>query len=58
MLVDHMDDRVGNAYFAWPERAYLIAADGRVIYRSNPGPDHGMWVGLEQAIRTTLVRGS
>ena len=38
--VDEMHDPVMTAYAAWPERLYLIAADGRVAYAGDRGP-HG-----------------
>jgi type I thyroxine 5'-deiodinase len=29
---------VENAYTGWPDRLYLIGANGRVLYKSKPGP--------------------
>jgi hypothetical protein len=37
-VVDEMDDRVENAYAAWPERMFVIDADGRVAYAGAQGP--------------------
>ena len=37
-LVDGLDDAVNKAYAAWPDRLYLIAKDGTVAYRGEPGP--------------------
>ena len=37
-LVDLLDDRVGAAYQAWPDRLYLVGADGRIVYAGGPGP--------------------
>lgn len=37
-LVDRLDEAVDEAYTAWPERIYLVGADGRVVYKSRPGP--------------------
>ncbi len=37
-LVDDIGDSVNEAYGAWPDRLYLIGADGRVAYRGDPGP--------------------
>ena len=37
-LVDDMDDTVGRAYGAWPERIYVIEADGRIGYQGGYGP--------------------
>lgn len=36
--VDGMDDRVNEAYAAWPTRLYLIGLDGRVVYHGGLGP--------------------
>ena len=37
-LVDGLDNRVESAYTGWPDRMYLIAPGGRVLYKSNAGP--------------------
>jgi len=37
-LVDDQDDRVEQAYTAWPDRLYVIDRDGRVAYKSDAGP--------------------
>ncbi len=37
-VVDEMDDAVGRAYGAMPERLYLIGVDGRVAYKGGVGP--------------------
>ena len=36
--VDEMDDEVNKAYAAWPTRLYLVGRDGRIVYKSGPGP--------------------
>ena len=38
-VVDELDDRVGAAYAAYPERLFLIAPDGRVAFAGAPGLD-------------------
>ncbi len=37
-LVDPIDNRTELAYTAWPERIYLVGADGRIILKTKPGP--------------------
>ena len=37
-FVDGFDNRVEVAYTGWPDRLYLIGADGRVLYKSTAGP--------------------
>ena len=38
VLVDTMDDAVGKAYAAWPDRLYVIDADGKVALKGGIGP--------------------
>jgi len=37
-LVDDLDDAVSVAYAAWPDRLYLVDAQGRVAYHGGRGP--------------------
>ena len=37
-LIDEMNDEVGEAYNAQPDRLYLVDADGTIAYRSGLGP--------------------
>lgn len=37
-LVDEMDDAVAKDYAAMPERLYLIARGGEVVYKGGMGP--------------------
>jgi hypothetical protein len=37
-LVDDMEDSVNQAYGAWPDRLYLVGADGTVKFQGEPGP--------------------
>ena len=37
-LVDDPDNHVERAYTAWPDRLYVIDADGQVAYKSQAGP--------------------
>ncbi len=37
-LIDEMTNEVDRAYAALPDRLYLIDKEGRVAYRSEPGP--------------------
>ena len=38
VAVDGMDDAVAKPYGAWPERIYVIDADGRIAYQGAEGP--------------------
>jgi len=55
MLVDDMEDTANRAFLAWPERLYLIGADGKVAYASGPGPGGFLPDELEQAIEDELA---
>jgi hypothetical protein len=37
-VIDGFDNQVETAYTGWPDRLYLIGKDGRVLYKSKPGP--------------------
>jgi type I thyroxine 5'-deiodinase len=37
-LVDDLRDTVEAAYTGWPDRLYVIDREGRVAYKSAPGP--------------------
>ena len=37
-VVDDFDNSTEAAYTGWPDRLYLIDRDGRVAYKSRPGP--------------------
>jgi Iodothyronine deiodinase len=53
-LIDGFDNRVETAYTGWPDRLYLIAPGGRVLYKSKPGPFGFHPEDLDQAIRNSL----
>jgi len=55
-LVDRMDNKVELAYAGWPDRLFLIGKDGRVVYKSAPGPAGFIPSELEAAIKKTLGR--
>jgi len=37
-VVDDLANSTERAYTAWPDRLYVIDRDGRVAYKSKPGP--------------------
>ncbi len=37
-VIDGFDNTTEKAYTGWPDRIYLINANGRVAYKSKPGP--------------------
>ena len=53
-VVDRFDDAVEKAYAGWPDRLYVIDRDGRVAYKSRPGPFGFKPDELEAALRRVL----
>jgi hypothetical protein len=37
-LIDGMDDSVERRYTGWPDRLMLIDIDGRLVFKTEPGP--------------------
>lgn len=55
LVVDTIDDRVGHAYSAMPDRLYVIDRDGKVSYQGGRGPFGFKPAELEQAIALQLL---
>ena len=55
MLIDDVDDSVALAYGGWPDRLYLIGADGRVAFQGGRGPDGFVPAELASAIEAELA---
>ena len=54
MVVDCVDDAVASVYGGWPDRLYLIAADGRIAYQGGEGPFGFLPEALAEAIGREL----
>lgn len=55
MVVDHLDNAVGNAYAASPDRLYVIDRQGRIAFQGGPGPFGFTPREMEQALILTLL---
>jgi hypothetical protein len=55
LVVDEIDNRVGEDYDAWPDRLYLVDAEGRIAYRGGPGPFAFNPGEMEQALLLLLL---
>jgi peroxiredoxin len=53
-LIDGMDNSVEKLYTGWPDRLFLIDREGRVAYKSTPGPFGFHPEQLEAAVRKVL----
>jgi len=56
-LVDGIDNRVERAYTGWPDRLYVVGTDGRIRYKSAPGPFGFSTADLEQNLERMLSNG-
>ena len=57
-LLDGIDNQTERAYTGWPDRLYLIGQDGRVIFKSRPGPYGFSSKELAEALRSPLVQAT
>src|SRR5262249_38215246 len=55
VLVDDINDRVGNAYSGMPDRLYLIDRNGRVAYKGGRGPFGFKSKEMEQSLIMLLL---
>ena len=53
-VLDEFGNSTENAYTAWPDRIYVIDANGNVAYKSKPGPFGFKSGELKAALERTL----
>ena len=53
-LIDSMQNQVEQEYTAWPDRLYLIGADGKVRFKSDAGPFGFDPKNLAQALKSSF----
>ena len=53
-VLDEFGNSTESAYTGWPDRMYLIDANGRVAYKSKPGPFGFKSAELKTAIDQTV----
>jgi type I thyroxine 5'-deiodinase len=49
-LIDGVDNTVERLYTGWPDRLYLIDREGRVVFKTAPGPFGFHPAGLAEAL--------
>ena len=54
-LIDGIGNTVERMYTGWPDRLYLIARDGRVAFKSAPGPFGFHPDALQAALRQAVT---
>jgi hypothetical protein len=50
-LLDGIDNRVERAFTGWPDRLYIVGTDGRIQYKSAPGPYGFSTTDLEASLK-------
>ena len=53
-VLDEFGNSTEQAYTGWPDRLYLIGTDGRVAYKSLPGPFGFSTPGLQSALERAM----
>lgn len=53
-IIDDLQNTTEGAYTAWPDRLYVIDRDGRVAYKSKPGPFGFKPAEMEVALKRVL----
>jgi hypothetical protein len=54
-LLDAIDNRIERLYTGWPDRLYIIGTDGRIFYKSAPGPYGFSTKALESSLKQVLA---
>ena len=37
-IIDNLDNKIEEAYAAWPDRLYIVDKSGRIAYKGGKGP--------------------
>ena len=54
-LIDDFDDSTDVAYTGWPDRLYVVDREGKVAYKSGPGPFGFRPEAMEEALRKLVT---
>lgn len=57
LAIDPMDGPAEAAWSAWPERLYVVARGGTIVYRGGLGPFEFDLAEMECALEDHLARG-
>lgn len=53
-LIDNFGDTTEMAYTGWPDRLYVVDRNGRIAFKSTPGPFGFHPADLENALKVVL----
>lgn len=57
-LLDKIEDSTEKDYTGWPDRLYVVDLEGRIAYKSDPGPYGFTPGGMEEALKKTLEQSA
>ncbi len=57
-ILDSIENKTERAYTGWPDRLYMIGTDGRVAFKTAPGPYGFSTRGLQQALERVVHRAN
>ena len=57
-VIDDLANSTEGAYTAWPDRLYVIDREGRVAYKSKPGPFGFKPAAVEQTLQHLFLAAS
>lgn len=55
-VLDNAENTTERAYTGWPDRLYVLAPGGKVLYKSEPGPFGFKLPAFEAAVRKAAAR--
>lgn len=53
-LLDNPENTTERAWTGWPDRLYVVNRDGRIAFKTTPGPFGFKVAPLEEALKKTL----
>lgn len=56
-LIDNFDNSTERNYTGWPDRLYVIDKDGRIAYKSGPGPFGFRPAGVQATLEKLVPAG-
>jgi hypothetical protein len=57
-ILDSIENKTERAYTGWPDRLYMIGTDGRVAFKTAPGPYGFSTRGLQQALERVVHKAN
>ncbi len=55
-VLDDMENSVDAVYAGWPDRFYIVGADGKIVYKGAPGPRGFKVAEMEAKLKEILAQ--